>query len=406
MPHNVSIIIPVVRPDKARRCMDAVQKYAPDAEIVSQEDINRIGCPKMMADLAGRARNELVIFLGDDTIPREGFLEAALATMGTFPGGWGLVGLNTIGGQQNAHWMCHKNMLPLLGGEFFCTEYWHYFCDNELREIAEQHGRWAWCEDAVVEHDHPTAGEEADRYHEITLRSAWAHDRRTYIRRKRKRKGELLAIGFPLVDSTVPVSFFLSFACMDKPDQYRLLVPEWVHGRWFGSLADARNNLVDQAMMDGASWLFMLDTDQTYPVDALTKLLAHRKDVCGVQVHRAWPPYDPVMLRGEPDRYLRISDEEMYSGELIEVDATGTGALLLRMAMFDDLEPPWFEVKITEAGRPLGEDISMCHKARKAGFEVWVDTSVEVGHLRTINIGRAIYEMFKAAGKWRAAQTQ
>ena len=203
-----------------------------------------------------------------------------------------------------------------------------------------------------------------------------------------------LAIGFPLVDDRVPVQFFTSFACMEKPESYRFLVPQFPHGPWTGSIADARNSLVQQALEEGCSHLLMLDTDQVYPADTLTKLLSHQKDICGVRVHRRWMPFDPIFLRGDIGKYESVPDDEKYSGDLIRVDATGTGCLLFDMNVFLKIDSPWFEFGMHE-GRPVGEDINFCSKARTAGIEIFVDTSIEVGHLATVQIDRFFHEICK-----------
>ena len=208
------------------------------------------------------------------------------------------------------------------------------------------------------------------------------------------KKQQKIAIGFPLVDDRVTVQFFTSFACMDKPCEYTLLVPKFPHGPWTGSLADARNSLVSQALDEGCSHLLMLDTDQVYPADTLSKLLSHGVDVCGVRVHRRWMPFDPIFLRGDIGRYKSVSEAEMYSGDLISVDATGTGCLLFNMDVFLKVDRPWFEFGVND-GKPVGEDINFCSKARSAGVNIYVDTSIEVGHLTTMTVNKTLHQICK-----------
>lgn len=392
--NRVSIIIPVIRPKKANRCIDAIRADGFAGEILHREDTERIGCPKMVEALAVDAEGGIICFLGDDTIPRPGWLQAGLDKMATLPDGWGVVGLRTEGSVVCAHWLADKRMLPLLGGQFFSTEYEHNFCDNELMDIAIENGRWAATDEVVIDHDHFVNGCEVDEDHKrVSIREAFERGRKIYIRRKRERLGKI-AIGFPLVDPTVPVQFLTSFCCIEKPSEYTLLTPQFPHGPWSGSIADARNSIVEQARQDGAKWLLMCDTDQVYPHDTLTKLLQHGKDICGVRVHRRWPPFDPIFYRGELGKYLSVSDEEAYSGDLIDVDATGTGCLLLNMEIFDHLEYPWFRFDIHE-GNPVGEDIFFCSRAKAAGLKIFIDTSIEVGHLTTLEVGKTLHQICK-----------
>jgi len=411
----VSILIPVVRPEKAKRCIETLRSifdaeigygWPNKIEIIAEPDVDRIGCPRMLSQLVEQAQGDLICFLGDDTIPEPGWLDYALETMKTLPDGWGLVGLNTENSVPFAHWIADRRMLDLLPDrQFFNHAYQHNFCDRELYDIAVENGRWAWCEDSRIKHDHPVTGSEADEFNRFASERFQA-DQKTYWRRKRERLGFKLGIGFPLVDRMVHVSFFTSFACMDKPEAYNLYYPTMPHGPWGGTIAEARNDLVLQALEDGCSHLLMLDTDQTYPPETLNRMLDHDVDVCGVRVHRRYPPFDPIMYRGEMGRYQRISDDEMFSGELVRVDATGTGCLLFRMDVFDRVERPWFQLGVHPEDKPYGEDIYFCDKARRAGIDICVDTSLTVGHLTWHEVGRGDYELFQLIEKGRAHHGQ
>lgn len=390
---KISVIIPIIRPDKAKKAINAVLQNCPGAELVTEYDEQGIGCPAMVERLVSRASHNLILFLGDDTEIQPGAMQAALDKMRELPDGWGVVGLNTDKGKPWAHWLADKRMLDLTPDhQFFSTAYKHSYCDDELKDIAEERGRWAWAENALVKHDHPGNGSDVDEHYQYGLDNLES-DMVTYYRRKRARRGGI-AIGFPLVDATVPVQFFTSFACMDKPEQYTLLVPQFPHGPWTGSIADARNSLVQQALDNGASHLLMLDTDQTYPPDCLTRLLSHGVDVCGVRVHRRWMPFDPIFLRGELGKYNHVPEDEMYSGDLIPVDATGTGCLLFDMDVFLKMPRPWFAFSQHE-GKPVGEDIYFCSQAREHGIDIYVDTALEVGHLTTVEVNKALHQLCK-----------
>jgi hypothetical protein len=391
--NNISVIIPVVRPESAARCIESVKKHLPGAEIVSRVDTDMIGCPKTVNALTRETTREWVMFLGDDTELTEGFEQALELAADAI--GWGVVGLNTKPGNPKAHWMAHKKMLELLPeGVFFPECYHHCYCDDELYDFATENNRWVYAKDAIVEHHHPINGGKTDEFHMIAYPGGQSvEDRKTYVTRKYNRLGKV-AIGFPLVDPTIPVQFFTSFACMEKPKEYTLLMPQFAHGPWTGSIADARNSIVAQAQMDGAKYLLMLDTDQIYAPETLTKLMANKKDICGVRVHRRWVPFDPIFYRGELGKYSNVPDEEAFSGGVIEVDATGTGCLLFDMRVFDMLPFPWFEFSQND-GKPVGEDIFFCHKARQAGIKIHVDTGIEVGHMTTVEVNQHLYKICK-----------
>jgi hypothetical protein len=52
-----------------------------------------------------------------------------------------------------------------------------------------------------------------------------------------------------------------------------------------------------QALVKRCTHLLMMDTDQTYPQDTITKLLSHDVTVCGAVIHRRYPPFEPILYR-------------------------------------------------------------------------------------------------------------
>ena len=91
----ISVIVPVVRPEKAQRCIEAIKKHRGGVthEIVVENDTERIGCPQMVKKLADRAFFDWVMFLGDDTIPQDGFMANAIKHIFDLPDEWGMIGL-------------------------------------------------------------------------------------------------------------------------------------------------------------------------------------------------------------------------------------------------------------------------------------------------------------------------
>jgi hypothetical protein len=99
------------------------------------------------------------------------------------------------------------------------------------------------------------------------------------------------------------------------------------------------------------------------------------------------------------DKEILAPDEEMFSGDLITVDNTGCGCILYKTEVFENIEPPWFEFTETEDGRPMGEDITFCKKLKEAGYEIFVDTSIVIGHISLLEVNRATYEVYKLISK-------
>lgn len=167
-----------------------------------------------------------------------------------------------------------------------------------------------------------------------------------------------------------------------------------------GPIDGLRTSIVIDAIAMNASHLLMPDLDQTYPVNTITKLLSHNLPVVGAMVHRRYPPFDPLLLKGNINTYENI--EEWEEGELVEVDATGSGCLLYDMKVFRELPPPWFKFRPnpdTERTGVVGEDIGFCSDLRKAGYKIYIDTSIKCGHLSTMVITEETHWLYKALKK-------
>jgi GT2 family glycosyltransferase len=72
----------------------------------------------------------------------------------------------------------------------------------------------------------------------------------------------------------------------------------------------------------------------------------------------------------------------------LEVSGVGFGFVAMKAGVFEKIDRPWFgaESFVMENGMVVnyGEDYSWCVKAQRAGFKIWVDPAVRVGHNKEI----------------------
>jgi hypothetical protein len=193
-----------------------------------------------------------------------------------------------------------------------------------------------------------------------------------------------LAIMIPLSFPWVPSSFFHSFIRMERPDFEYIYADN-------GPIHELRNNLVEQALALGCTHGIMMDVDQVYHPQTITKLMTHKLPIVGAVVHRRYPPFDSLMLKQveideNTNGYESIDDWE--DGALVEVDATGAGCLMFDMQVFRKMPYPWFKAVKQANGLPIGEDIGFCQELKAAGYQIFVDTSVPAGHLATMIVNR------------------
>lgn len=201
-----------------------------------------------------------------------------------------------------------------------------------------------------------------------------------------------LGIGIPCTFPFIPSSFFYSYAFMEKPDHI------FIHAD-NGPIDTLRNDIVEKALKEGCTHLIMMDVDQTYPVNTIPRLLSHNLPIVGCRVHRRYPPFDSLMLKikeidDRTNSYDSVDDWE--EGELLEVDATGAGCLMFNMEVFRKLPYPWFKFRKQPGGGIVGEDIGFCQDLKAAGYKIFVDTSLECGHLATMIVNRKTNLLYRS----------
>ena len=143
-------------------------------------------------------------------------------------------------------------------------------------------------------------------------------------------------------------------------------------------VADARNRAVAGAIERECEYVFFLDYDVLPPADALTRLIARDTPmVGGLYFTKAKPPWPLVLTGGH-------STMDWTPGDLVQVDATGMGCMLLRVDLLEKLEPPWFDTgaSLTDEGREWHtEDTYFFKRVREElGLSPYVDTGISCVH--------------------------
>lgn len=152
------------------------------------------------------------------------------------------------------------------------------------------------------------------------------------------------------------------------------------------NVAHSRNAIAQEALDWGADWLFWLDADQTFPPDALGRLLARQVPMIGCNYRCRVPDQrlsTASAVRG--GREVAIFPE----GEGIEeVSHLGLGVFLVRADVMRTVGSPWFRFGETPEGGVEGEDVHFFRKAKAAGFTPYVDHALsrQIGHVADIEL--------------------
>jgi cellulose synthase/poly-beta-1,6-N-acetylglucosamine synthase-like glycosyltransferase len=155
---------------------------------------------------------------------------------------------------------------------------------------------------------------------------------------------------------------------------------------------DQRNSLVRTAVQEKCDYILFIDADMRFPKTTLERLLAHKKDIIGVNATTRMMPPKPTARNiqinedGSVDWLEVLSNKEKGIGK---VDAIGCGVMLIKTSCLKNIPQPYFYFEQLLKGKLLGEDIYFCIKAKDAGIDTWVDhdLSMEIGHVGSYTYG-------------------
>jgi len=156
------------------------------------------------------------------------------------------------------------------------------------------------------------------------------------------------------------------------------------------TIAENRNYIAFQALNSKSDYVLMIDDDMTFPPDTLDKLISNQKDIVGVAYHSRGSTdkikiVPDIMSIAEVDKgkYINLETEtDPKYKDVFECYATGTGIILIKCDVFRKIPQPWFEFTFFENGKcKEGEDWNFCFKAKEAGFKIYCDPRISVGHI-------------------------
>ena len=154
----------------------------------------------------------------------------------------------------------------------------------------------------------------------------------------------------------------------------------------------------DQLPWDGKleyDYQLWIDSDIVFNLEAFYKLVWMDKDIAAGWYVTEDGRTTSVAHWLEEDDFAEnggVMNHEMVDGitkrrKPFTVDYTGFGWVMIKKGVFEhpDMKYPWFapQMQVFESGKVqdmCGEDVSFCLDAIKAGFEIWCDPTIRVGH--------------------------
>ena len=151
-------------------------------------------------------------------------------------------------------------------------------------------------------------------------------------------------------------------------------------------------------------YIMWIDSDMVFQIDDFTRMLDKMQHLPEVQVLAG--PYlmedrvhttvvknwdEAYFQKHGTFQFLKISDLQIQSYEvkspLIKVDYTGMGWMLMKKGVIEQLEYPWFKPHFHNIGNAYdfsSEDVGFCHDLKEKNIDIWVDTTIKVGHEKQI----------------------
>lgn len=215
----------------------------------------------------------------------------------------------------------------------------------------------------------------------MSLFKGWGAQKLIPIEPTDKPKVLIGVAGFLGVVPRAQENFFeFAFNCGRRCTDYDFLLKIIIKREQFR----ARNSLVDLAIVNGCEYLLMLDDDMIVRPDLFERMVEHNKDVLGALYFQRGGAYHPVLMK----RYLKKDglvgvdflhpfDPMIVKRGLYKLDGViGGGCMLFKVDVFRKIPQPYFWIDGI-----VGTDVHICQQLQEAGVDLWVDTSIELGHV-------------------------
>lgn len=165
-----------------------------------------------------------------------------------------------------------------------------------------------------------------------------------------------------------------------------LIIPGQIMGLTGMPFDHARNAAAMKVLESNFDWLFFLDSDVIPPKDAILRLMKHQKPIIsGIYCRRSPPAGVPVLIKNG------TWVTQYPKNELFEVDLVGAGCLLIHRSVLESLPPQkpgkhWFfwgvdQQSVLPREEAMSEDFTFCVHAKKNGYKIWVDPTIECLHV-------------------------
>lgn len=348
-------------------------------------------------------------------------------------------------------WQAQKRMhgAVVFGGDLLRAIGWwappglkHSFVDDAWEKIARALGNWRHVPQVMVEHCHArNAKAEQDETYTKAY-STFEDDRATFRNLLRREIPEAINRALPVAIGDDPEACRLARAksrsvmiatpiARHPTYQYTLGLTDTVllldrtgieHARQFvigsSNLPRARNELVARFLASRCTDLLFVDDDMGWDANAVVRLLASDKPLCGVVGRKRVdkPNTDQDVWCGVPDCGPENSITQDDMG-FVRFKRVGTGFLKIARTVFEQViaaRPDWKRAghagmsdevranyyrffRFGDDEYETGEDFEFCNAWAALGGEIWVDPDIALAHVGEKEYRGAFSELMQPA---------
>jgi len=138
-------------------------------------------------------------------------------------------------------------------------------------------------------------------------------------------------------------------------------------------------------------WMLWIDSDMVFKPEDVERILSHNVDmvsgICPIDQERAaiarFYLEDGKRIGLSYFSIKGIPNANREENGLISIDFTGFAFTAVRRGVFEAITHPWFRFQHLDCGDrqiQTSEDFGMCERIREAGFSIWADPEVKIGH--------------------------
>ena len=152
-----------------------------------------------------------------------------------------------------------------------------------------------------------------------------------------------------------------------------------------GGIAHNRNLLVNSFLKTDYEWLLFIDSDVMPPLNVLD-MVKNGKDICSGVVYQ-YKHGGIVNLILDKYKDVYKFTKKSIEDDITEIDATGTGCLLINRKVFNKMKKPYFQFLYDDSGlTKLSEDLNFCKEAQVVGFKIWLDKRIIAHHYKIVDL--------------------